>query len=230
MRLVANGSMPRGGGFTESYTWVRLLNKRMQLSKILKPALFLDRDGIVNVEKNFITHHDQLELEQGIVPLIAYYNQQKLPVVIVTNQSGIAREKLTWADYWLIEDQLIQMLAGEGAFIDLILACPNHPLGIEPYNAPNHEDRKPAPGMIQKACAMLSIDPKQSVIVGDRMRDIMAGDAAGVPLGVFRCSENADSQKEWHDGAIPKFQSISEFHKLQQVDEILPLIQQYRES
>ncbi len=73
-------------------------------------------------------------------------------------------------------------------------------------------------------------EDRWSVIVGDRMRDIMAGDAAGVPLGVFRCSENADSQKEWHDGAIPKFQSISEFHKLQQVDEILPLIQQYRES
>lgn len=227
MHVISHKNMPQNGGLTENYTWVRLLNKAAQLNKNPKPALFLDRDGVVNVEKDFITHHDQLELEDGIAELISYYNKRKLPVVIVTNQSGIARQKISWADYWLIEDRLIQMLAAEGAFIDLIIACPNHPCGIEPYNAQHHEDRKPAPGMINKACALLSIKPEASIIIGDRLRDIMAGDAAGLCTGFFRCSGHHDSQKEWKDSTEIKFQSIIDFYKVSNITQILPMIQQY---
>lgn len=226
MHIISHKNMPQNGGLTENYTWIRLLNKKAQLNKTLKAGLFLDRDGVVNVEKNFITHHSQLELEDGITELITYYNKRQCPVVIVTNQSGIAREKMGWADYWLIEDRLIQMLAAKGAFIDLILACSNHPCGISPYNAPDHEDRKPAPGMINKACTLLSIDPAKSVIIGDRMRDIMAGDAAGIPTGFFRRSENHDSQKEWNSPSETNFLSIINFYKIKKISQILPIIQQ----
>ncbi len=226
MHMVSHKNMPQNGGLTENYTWIRLLNKAAQLNTSPKAALFLDRDGVVNMEKDFVTHYDQLELEDGICALITYFNKKKLPVVIITNQSGIAREKMRWADYWLVEDRLIQMLAAKGAFIDLILACPNHPCGITPYNSPDHEDRKPAPGMINKASQLLSINLEQSIIVGDRLRDIMAGDAAGLRTGFFRCSENHDSQKEWKSSHKIRFQSIINFYKIKNITQILSIIQQ----
>ncbi len=216
-------NMPQGGGMAADYTWLRLLRKEQSLNKNQQPALFLDRDGVVNKEKDFITHPDSLSLEEGVVALIAYYNQKSWPVIIVTNQSGIAKQKITWATYWQIEDRLIEMLAAEGAFIDLILACPCHPEGVAPYNGPDLPSRKPAAGMIDKACEILAIDKKASVIIGDRMRDIKAGDNGGLAYGLFTLSGHKEGLKEWHSVRPEDFNNL-QLHKIENMQQALPLV------
>lgn len=217
--------MPKNGGFLEDYTWMRLLKKEQTVNSTPKPALFLDRDGVVNVEKSYITQPDMLELEEGIVELIRFYNQQNWPVIVVTNQSGIAKEKITWSTYWLIEDRLIQDLSAEGAFLDLILACPCHPDGIVPYNEPRAPSRKPASGMIDTANALFAINKEQSVIVGDRLRDIEAGINGGLAFGILRDSDHIEGRDEWDNASEDMFASF-QLKKIKKVNEALPIIKE----
>ncbi len=218
-------NMPQGGGIAEDYTWIRLLKKEHSLNSQKLPALFLDRDGVINKEKNFITHPDLLELEEGIVPLIQYYNKKDWPVIIVTNQSGIAKQKITWSTYWQIEDRLMEMLAVEGAFIDLILACPCHPEGIEPYNDLYLPSRKPAAGMIKKACEIFAIEKKYSIIVGDRMRDLQAGDKGGLSFGIFCYSGHKEGKIEWRNVHNNDFEHLH-VYKIKNMVEALPFVKE----
>lgn len=217
--------MPKNGGFLEDYTWMRLLKKEQTVSSKPKPALFLDRDGVINIEKSYITQPDMLELEDGIIELIRYYNQQNWPVIVVTNQSGIAKEKINWATYWLIEDRLIQDLSAKGAFLDLILACPCHPEGIAPYDDPKAPSRKPAPGMINTANALFAINKEQSVIIGDRLRDIEAGYNAGLAYGILRDSNHAEGRIEWNNATVDMFAPF-QLKKIKNVGEALPIIKE----
>ncbi len=217
-------NMPRDGGIAEDYTWIRLLKKEQSLAVQKQPALFLDRDGVINKEKSFITHPDALELEEAIASLIRYYNQKSWPVIVVTNQSGIAKQKMSWATYWQIEDRLIHMLAAEGAFLDMILASPCHPEGIAPYNGSFLPSRKPAAGMIEKACEILAIDRESSIIIGDRKRDIEAGDNAGLAFGIFCNSGHKEGVVEWQDAKTDDFKSLA-FYKINNMEQALPLVQ-----
>lgn len=223
--IKSTPNMPKNGGFLKDYTWMRLLKKEQTVKTALKPALFLDRDGVINVEKSFITYPDMLELEDGIVELIRYYNQQNWPVIVVTNQSGIAKEKINWATYWLIEDRLIQDLSAQGAFLDLILACPCHPDGITPYNTPKPPSRKPAPGMIHTANELFAINKKQSVIIGDRLRDIEAGYNAGLVFGILRDSNHAEGKIEWENANTDMFAPLK-LKKIKNISEALPMIKE----
>lgn len=216
--------MPRDGGIAEDYTWIRLLKKERSLAASELPALFLDRDGVINKEKSFITHPDELELEEGITPLIRYYNEKSWPVIVVTNQSGIARQKISWSTYWQIEDRLIHMLAAEGAFLDMILACPCHPEGIAPYNGKDLPSRKPAAGMIEKACEIFAIHKKFSIIIGDRKRDIEAGDNGGLSFGIFCNSGHEEGHMEWENVQPNNFKNLS-LHKIENMKQALPLVQ-----
>ncbi|MFV0432201.1 MAG: HAD-IIIA family hydrolase [Alphaproteobacteria bacterium] len=215
--------MPKDGGFLEDYTWIRLLKKEKTIAKTPQPALFLDRDGVINVEKSFIIHPDMFELEDGIIELIRFYNQKDWPVIVVTNQSGIAKEKMSWNDYWLIEDRMIQDLAANGAFVDLILACPCHPEGIAPYNEIQPPSRKPAPGMLKSAIEILAIDIKSSIIIGDRIRDIEAGRNTGLRLGILRDSGHHESQQEWQIAQKNQWDNF-ELFTIKDVSEALPII------
>ncbi len=221
--------MPAGGGIAEDYTWVRLLKKEHSLGLRSLPALFLDRDGVINKEKDFITHPDLLELEEGIVALIRYYNQKSWPVIVVTNQSGIAKQKITWATYWNIEDRLIEMLSAEGAFIDLILASPCHPEGVEPYNGLLLPSRKPEAGMIEKACEIFNIDRKDSIIVGDRLRDLQAGNKGRIAFGIFVFSGHKEGKIEWENVGKNDLEPMR-LYKIRNMEEALPLVQEIRKE
>ena len=143
-----------------------------------KPAVFLDRDGTVNIEKEYLYRADQFEFTPGAVEAINLLNQSGYLVVVVTNQSGVARGYYGEADVERLHSHIDQLLQSHGGRVDAWYYCPHHASGKPPYNRECH-CRKPLPGMLLQAAADHGIDLSRSWMVGDKLVDIEAGLAAG---------------------------------------------------
>ena len=144
-----------------------------------RPAVFFDRDGTLNEEVEFLSRPEQLVLIPGAARAVRAVNDSGMICCIISNQSGIARGIFAEADLVPVHAKLERELAREGARIDRIYYCPHHPTaGLPPYNIVC-ECRKPFPGMLHKAEAELAVDLHRSFVVGDRLIDIQAGQAAG---------------------------------------------------
>jgi len=142
-------------------------------------AVFLDRDGTVNVEANYISSPDQLQLIPRTGNAIRELNELGTRVFIITNQSGIARGYLSEAAVHEIHDALRAMLKKENAFVDDFFYCPHLPgAPDERYNMVC-DCRKPKPGMLIQAQQKYSIDLRRSFVIGDRCIDIATGKAVG---------------------------------------------------
>ena len=163
------------------HVWVRTLGVR---SHNHRPALFLDRDGVIIVERHYLSRPDDVALIDGAAATIAAARAHGVAVVIVTNQSGIGRGKFGWPDYRACEDRMLAILAHGGATVDMILACPHHPSGARPPYDVDHPWRKPSPGMLLAARDQLNLDLAMSNLVGDKASDIEAARAAGLPRAV----------------------------------------------
>lgn len=162
--------------------WMQCLNRAQGTS--LRPALFLDRDGVILVETHYLHTVEDTQLEPGAADCIRRANTLGLPVVVVTNQSGIGRGIYGWAEFATVQDKMLDDLAAADAFVNAVMACPFHDDGEPPWNIADHPDRKPRPGMLLRAGDMLPIDFGQSWIVGDHASDLQAGKAAGLAGGV----------------------------------------------
>ncbi len=146
-----------------------------------RPALFLDRDGVINVEKNYLYRVEDFEWIDGIQALIRKANDLGHAVIVVTNQAGVARGFYTEADVHVLHDHIQQSLYEAGAFVDGFYYCPYHPEGtVEAYCVANHPDRKPNPGMILRAATEHNLDMTQAVLIGDQPTDVAAATAAGI--------------------------------------------------
>ncbi len=142
-------------------------------------AVFLDRDGTINEDPGYFHDAESLRLLPGAVEAIRRLNRLGLTVVLVTNQSGIARGYFTEADFWRVQRKLDGLLSASGARLDAVYFCPHHPEGkVPPYNT-RCRCRKPEPGMLYRAARDLGLDLGWSYMVGDRETDIQAGRAAG---------------------------------------------------
>ena len=157
-----------------------------------KSALFLDRDGVINVDRGYIHQSDQFEFVPGIFELARFWtNELCRLIVVVTNQSGIGRGYFDKRAYEDLTRWMCDRFEAEHTAIARVYHCPYHPLhGIGQYRG-DHPSRKPNPGMILQAVSDLSLDPAQSVIVGDKMSDIEAGAAAGIGLRILVASRDA---------------------------------------
>ena len=147
------------------------------------PALFLDRDGVIVEEIAYLHEVEKTRLIDGAAEVICAANQMGLHVVMVTNQAGIGRGYYGWSEFRRVQNKILSELAAAEARIDAVLACPHHPEVEPPYRHPSHPDRKPNPGMLLKAAAMLEIELARSWIVGDRAGDLAAGRNAGIAGG-----------------------------------------------
>lgn len=145
----------------------------------LSPAVFLDRDGTINKEVEYLAHPDRLELIEGAGRAVAQLNQAGFKVVVVTNQSGIARGLFSADDLELVHSRLRELLARDGASLDGLYFCPHHPEGSRPDLARVCDCRKPAVGLFERAARDLKLDLARSVWVGDRQRDIQAAEKFG---------------------------------------------------
>lgn len=147
---------------------------------MLSKGLFIDRDGVINVDLGFVYRAEDFIFKPGIFDLVVDANRKGYKVVIVTNQSGIARGLYDEQAFFKLTSWMLKVFECRGCRIHGIYFCPFHPVhGIGPYKV-DSEDRKPKPGMILKALRELAIDPARSVLIGDRLTDIEAGKRAGV--------------------------------------------------
>lgn len=143
------------------------------------PAVFLDRDGTINVDVDFLSDPSQLKLIDGAAEAVAGLNRAGFKVVVVTNQSGLARGFFTMEDLERIHGRLQAMLAEKGARVDAFYFCPHHPEGKVPELSVECACRKPGLGLFEQAIEELNINPAISFWVGDRMRDLAPAEKWG---------------------------------------------------
>jgi D-glycero-D-manno-heptose 1,7-bisphosphate phosphatase len=149
------------------------------MSNIKDWAVFLDRDGTINEEVNYLGDPALLKLTPGAAKAIHLLNAHKIPVIVITNQAGIARGYFNEAQMHSVHQALDLMIAMENAKIDAYYYCPHHPTaGIGEYKT-NCACRKPEPGMLYQAAQDLHLDLSRSYLVGDKLTDIQAGNLAG---------------------------------------------------
>ena len=150
-----------------------------------RPALFLDRDGVIVAEVDHLCRPEDVELMAGATALIAAANRAGAAVVVVTNQSGIGRGLYGWAEFDAVQREIARRLAAANARWDAVMASPFHPEGRAPWRHPDHPARKPNPGMLTAAAEALGLDLASSWILGDRASDTAAGRRAGLEGGLF---------------------------------------------
>lgn len=143
----------------------------------LRPALFLDRDGTIIEQMPYLSEPERVRIVPEAATLIAHANALAVPVVVVTNQSGIERGLFDWQTYAAVEDAVTAAMDAAGGRIDAVYACPRMPASPLPFG------RKPDPGMLLAAAEDLSLDLARSWIAGDSASDIEAGRNAGLKGG-----------------------------------------------
>jgi len=141
----------------------------------MNKAAFFDRDGTINVEKNYLYKVEDFEFIKGIPQLIKKYNDEGYIVIVVTNQAGIARGYYTEEDMNILHSYINEQLAKIGAHIDAFYFCPHHPDITGECNC-----RKPKTGMLKKAIKEWNIDVTESILYGDKPWDIEAGEKSGI--------------------------------------------------
>lgn len=141
----------------------------------MNKAVFLDRDGIVNIEKNYVYKIEDFEFMPGIFDLCRKYQQEGYLLFIITNQAGIARGYYTEEQYLILTDWMIKQFEEQGILITKVYFCPHHP-----DFTGECECRKPNPGMILQAAKEFDIALSDSILIGDKESDIEAGERAGI--------------------------------------------------
>lgn len=143
-------------------------------------ALFLDRDGVVNREIGYLWKPEQTEFTPGIFELCRVAQQRQYKIIILTNQSGIARQMYSETDFHALMQWMTSEFARHQIFLEDYYFCPHHPEhGIGKYRL-DCSDRKPKPGMLLRAAQDHHLDLQRSVFIGDRCSDVQAGVSAGI--------------------------------------------------
>lgn len=147
----------------------------------VKPkAAFIDRDGVINEERNYVHRIEDFVLLPGVAQGLALLRDAGFRLIVVTNQAGIARGYYDQGAMDRLHDHLREQLALQGVALDAIYFCPHHPSGSVKELAFECDCRKPAPGMLLQAAKDFDIDMSASVLIGDKLSDVQAGKRAGV--------------------------------------------------
>jgi len=145
-----------------------------------KPALFLDRDGVINLDHGYVHTPENFEFVDGIFEMVAAANRAGYLVVVVTNQAGIGRGYYSESQFHALTNWMKTKFAEHGGKIDAVYFCPHHPTEGSGIYRQECDCRKPAPGMIFAAMRKFDIDLNKSILIGDKMKDIQAANAAGI--------------------------------------------------
>lgn len=137
-----------------------------------RAAVFLDRDGTINEQMGYINHICRFQLLPGVAEAIKKLNDAGIPVVVISNQSGLARGYFPEELLAAVHEKMNTLLAAEGAHVDGIYYCPHHPEAKEERFRVNCNCRKPKPGLVSQASEEMDLDPETSYVVGDRWSDI----------------------------------------------------------
>jgi D-glycero-D-manno-heptose 1,7-bisphosphate phosphatase len=157
----------------------------------MKPALFIDRDGTLNVEANYLHKPEEVVLIPGTPEALARVNALGIPVIVVANQAGIGRGMYGWEDFRAVTERIAELLALAGAHVEGTYASPHHEKGVGEYAVADHPDRKPNPGMLLRAAQEHGIDLSRSWMVGDKSIDVEAGRNAGCRTALVKTGYGA---------------------------------------
>lgn len=152
-------------------------------------ALFLDRDGVVNIDKNYVFKIEDFDFIDGIFEFSRYFHQKGFLIFIITNQAGIARGYYNIEDFLRLSDWMISVFGKEMIPVSKIYFCPHHPEITGPCDC-----RKPNPGMILKAAEEYDLDLSESILIGNHRSDLLAGENAGI-LRNYLFNDSSDFNK-----------------------------------
>jgi len=161
-----------------------LLESEKRLGSI-RPAAFLDRDGVINVDHGYVHTIDRVTWVEGAIAAIKLLNDLGYLVFVVTNQSGIARGRYNEAAVEALHRWMAGQMAVAGARVDTFYFCPHHPEAVREDLRLVCDCRKPAPGMLLRAIAEWPVDRSESFLIGDRDTDVEAAQAAGIAGHLF---------------------------------------------
>jgi D,D-heptose 1,7-bisphosphate phosphatase len=151
------------------------------------PALFLDRDGVINLDTRYPSKPEEITFVEGASDAIRLARSNGYKVVVVSNQSGIARGYASEAQVLALHQWMAARLDEKGAHVDAWYHCPYHERAISTaYRHEDHFDRKPNPGMLLRAANDLNIDLSRSALIGDNESDVLAATRAGIPGHLFK--------------------------------------------
>ncbi len=180
--------------FVDGYSTTSLVKRiRAGDSAPRRKAAFLDRDGVINLDRAYVSRWEEFEFVPGAIDAMRRLKNAGYALVVVTNQSGIARGYYSEAQYQALTAAMKQALADAGAAVDAVYHCPHHPKGEVTELAIECDCRKPAPGMILRAAQDLNLSLPDSILVGDKPSDIEAARAAGVGKAYIVQSDNTES-------------------------------------
>ena len=169
----------------------------------MNKALFLDRDGVINVDYDYVHKIEEFDFFDGVFEVCKKFVDDGYLLVVITNQSGISRARYSEEDFSVLTEWMKEKFLEHNAPLSAVYHCPHHP-----DITGECECRKPKAGMIERACKELNIDPNKSLLVGDHERDILAGINAGI-----KCNIRVKSGREDADLKTSRANSIVELLK-----------------
>ena len=164
--------------------WIIFVNLACIKGKRMNKAIFLDRDGTLNIDYGYVHEIDNLKFIDGAIDALRELKKMGYMLVLVTNQSGIARGYFSEEQFLQLTEWMDWSLAEQDVDLDGIYYCPHHPEGKGEYKE-DCDCRKPKSGMLLQAIKELKIDPTQSIMVGDKVEDLKAGIGAKVKMNVL---------------------------------------------
>ncbi|MGO2129943.1 MAG: D-glycero-beta-D-manno-heptose 1,7-bisphosphate 7-phosphatase [Pseudoalteromonas prydzensis] len=151
----------------------------------MNKALFLDRDGVVNIDHGYVYEPEQFEFVPGVFTACKAFVDAGYKLIIVTNQSGIGRGYYSEADFHALTQWMIAQFAAHQVTVTDVYFCPHHPKKALPEYLKECDCRKPAPGMLLQGIAEYHINPAGSIMVGDKLSDMQAATAANIATRVL---------------------------------------------
>ncbi len=174
---------------------VNLVLHKLENAKMTEKAVFLDRDGTLIEEKNYLFDPDEIEIIGGSIEALKALQNNGYKLVVVSNQSGVARGRFDIETVERVNRRLSEMFASEDIFIDAFYFCPHHPSGSTPEYAVACNCRKPSVGMVEEAILQLQIDPRKSFVVGDKLADVHLGKLMGGRSVLVRTGYGKEAEK-----------------------------------
>ena len=164
--------------------WIIFVNLIRMKGNRMNKAIFLDRDGTLNIDYGYVHEIDNFKFIDGAIDALRELKKMGYMLVLVTNQSGIARSYFSEEQFLQLTEWMDWSLAEQDVDLDGIYYCPHHPEGKGEYKE-DCDCRKPKPGMLLQAIKELKIDPTQSIMVGDKVEDLKAGIGAKMKMNVL---------------------------------------------
>jgi D-glycero-D-manno-heptose 1,7-bisphosphate phosphatase len=175
-------------------------------------AAFLDRDGVINVDLGYVARQEDFHFVPGVLDAARELARRGFALVVITNQSGIARGMYTEDDFHRLTRWMRERFAEAGAPLAGVYFCPHHPTEGQGRYRVNCTCRKPAPGMLLAAAHELGLALSRSVLFGDRRSDLEAAHAAGVPQRILLGTDGRGAPDDAEDGglATARFGSLAD--------------------